>query len=337
MGKVGVLPFLRGVGRRFLAFRELGPLVGLVIMDVIFQLKSGVFFTASNLTGVTTIASSVGIVGIGVTFLMIAGEFDLSVGGMFAFAPIVMGKLIVDHGLNEWLAFFLCLAMAAAIGFANGLVTLRFGIPSFITTLGSLFILDGVNLILTGGQQVEYFGQSSLFPILGGQIGTGPVYASLVWLFFFAAVFWFVLQRTRYGNWTFAAGGRGGIARAVGVPVYRVKAINFCLAAVLAGFAGCTEFAYLGSVASGQGDKMELYAIVVAVVGGTSLFGVTGTIIGTVIGALILSSLETGLVLIGAPGSLYTSLIGTILIVAVIVNVRLDRLSLGLMRRTSQR
>jgi simple sugar transport system permease protein len=327
-----VIPFLRRVGRYFLVSREVGPLVGLVIMDLIFQLRSGVFFTGNNFTGLSTIASSVGIVGIGVTFLMIAGEFDLSVGGMFAFAPIVMGKLIVEHGINEWLAFLLCLVIAAAIGSVNGLVTLRLGIPSFITTLGSLFILNGVNLILTGGQQVEFFGKSTLFPVLGGQLGTSPVYASLLWLLFFAVVFWFVLQRTRYGNWTFASGGRGGIARAVGVPVYRVKLLNFSLASILAAFAGCTQFAYLGSVVSGQGDKMELYAIVVAVVGGTSLFGVTGTIIGTVIGALVLGSLETGLVLIGAPGSLYTSLIGLILIVAVVINVRLDHLNIRLMR-----
>jgi simple sugar transport system permease protein len=185
---------------------------------------------------------------------------------------------------------------------------------------------------MTGGQQVEFFGNSRLFSLLGGEIGNSPFYAPILWMLLIAAVFWFVLERTRYGNWTFAAGGRAGVARAVGVPVASVKIRNFVIAATLAGFAGCTEFGYLGSVASGQGTQMELYAIVVSVLGGTSLFGVTGTILGTVIGALILGTLETGLVLIGAPASFYTSLIGLILIVAVIVNVRLERVKLSGLR-----
>ncbi len=324
---------LRLLGRKIVRARELGPLVGLVVMLSIFQAINPLFFTPNEMTGLTTIAASVGIVGVGVTFLMIAGEFDLSVGAMYALTPIVMGKLLTTFGWNEWLSFAAAMLLAVAIGFLNGLVTLRLGIPSFITTLGTLFIVNGMNLLLTSGQQVEYYGTSTLFPILGGQLGSSPFYAALIWMVVITAVFWFVLERTRYGNWTFAAGGRGGIARAVGVPVTRVKNINFCITAALAGFAGCTEFGYLGSVSSGQGTQMELYAIVVAVVGGTSLFGITGTIIGTFIGALLLGTLETGLVLIGAPGSLYTSLIGLILIIAVIINVRLDRLYTLRMRR----
>lgn len=316
------LVFLR---RRILRARELGPLVGLIALGAIFQAINPSFLSANEMTGLTTIASSVGIVGVGVTFLMISGEFDLSVGAMYAFCPIVMGALWTQHGFNEWTAFATAIACAAGIGLLNGLITTRIGIPSFITTLGTLFALNGVILLITGGLTIEYYGNSRILPILGGQLGTSPFYAPIAWMVGIGALFWFILQRTRYGNWTLAAGAPGGIARAVGVPVAIVKNLNFIVAAVLAGFAGCTEFGYLGAVTSGQGQDMNLYAIVVAVLGGTSLFGVTGTIIGTLIGALILGTLETGLVLIGAPGSLYTTLIGLILIAAVIVNVRMAK------------
>jgi simple sugar transport system permease protein len=134
-----------------------------------------------------------------------------------------------------------------------------------------------------------------------------------------------VLARTSYGNWTYASGGRAGVARAMGVPARYVKLGNFVLCSFLAGFAGCAQYAQLGIVSSGFGENYNLISIVAAVLGGASLFGVIGSIPGTVIGALILGVLETGLVLIGAPSSWYTSFIGVILIVAVIANSRLSR------------
>ena len=147
----------------------------------------------------------------------------------------------------------------------------------------------------------------------------------LLWMFAIAALVWFVLSRMRYGNWTYATGGKAGPAKAMGVPTARVKRINFMLSSFLAGLAGCMQFAYLRGVTQAQGQNYELLAITAAVLGGTSLFGGTGTIWGSIIGAFLLASIQIGLVLIGVPGSFYVTFIGIMLVLVVISNVRLGR------------
>jgi simple sugar transport system permease protein len=144
-------------------------------------------------------------------------------------------------------------------------------------------------------------------------------------MFLIAGVFWFLLTRLRYGNWTLATGGKIGPAKAMGVPTSRVKRINFVLSSLFAGLAGCMQFAYLRGVTQAQGQNYELLAITAAVLGGTSLFGGAGTIWGSVIGAFLLSTIQIGLVLIGVPGSFYVTFIGVMLVVVVIANVRLGR------------
>jgi simple sugar transport system permease protein len=277
------------------------------------------------MTAVSTIASTVGIVAIGVTMLMISGDFDLSVGQNFAFTPIVWAILFVSNDMNEWVALAIALAMAVGVGLVNGFVTTVFRIPSFITTLGMFFVLQGLNNLLISGHQLIFFEPSLAMDVLGAKVGTGPFYMPLLWMLAIAAVVSFVLTRTRYGNWTFATGGRAGPAKAMGVPTARVKRINFVLASFLAGLAGCMQFAYLRGVTQAQGQNYELLAITAAVLGGTSLFGGTGTIWGSIIGALLLSTIQIGLVLIGVPGSFYVTFIGIMLVLVVISNVRLGR------------
>ena len=270
-------------------------------------------------------ASTIGIVAIGVTMLMICGEFDLSVGQNFAFTPIIWAILFVTNDMNEWLALAIALGCAAAVGITNGFVTTVFGIPSFITTLGMFFVLQGLNNLLISGHQLIMFEPSMAMSLLGARIGGTPFYMPLVWMFLIAAAFWFVLTRLQYGNWTFATGGKVGPARAMGVPTARVKRINFVLSAVFAGLAGCMQFAYLRGVTQAQGQNYELLAITAAVLGGTSLFGGTGTIWGSIIGAFLLSTIQIGLVLIGVPGSFYVTFIGVMLVIVVIANIRLGR------------
>ncbi|HLJ60307.1 MAG TPA: ABC transporter permease [bacterium] len=311
--------------------RGFGAFAGWILLAGVFQGLSGRFFTGGELRGMSLVASEVGTIGVGVSFLMIAGEFDLSVGAMFAFVPIVLGELIAAQW-NVWIAFVLVLAMAAAVGVVHGLITTRLGIPSFITTLATLFVLTGLSFLITSGLPVGYFQQTAFRSLLGGNLGNAALAAPFVWMFVFGVTFWFIHGFTQYGNWTTAAGARGGAARALGVPVATVKTINFALCAMLAGFAGCAAFAQLGSVDASFGTDANLLAIVAAVLGGTSLFGVEGSIAGTVFGALVLGSLSTGLVLVGAPGSWYTAIIGIILLVAAFLNDQLDKLGLRLRR-----
>jgi simple sugar transport system permease protein len=231
----------------------------------------------------------------------------------------------VSNGVNEWLALAMALALAASVGIVNGLVTTIFGIPSFITTLGMFFVLQGLNNLLISGHQLIMFDPSLAMAVLGARIADTPFYTPLVWMFVVALVFWFVLTRLRYGNWTFATGGKVGPAKAMGVPTAKVKRINFVVSAVCAGLAGCMQFAYIRGVTQGQGQNYELLAITAAVLGGTSLFGGTGTIWGSVIGAFLLATIQIGLVLIGVPGSFYVTFIGIMLVIVVIANVRLGR------------
>src|SRR6185369_15764281 len=178
-----------------------------------------------------TVASTIAIVSVGITMLMISGEFDLSVGQNFAFTPIVWAILFVSNGMNEWLALVIALAVCCSVGIVNGYVTTLFGIPSFITTLGMFFVLQGLNNLLISGHQLIMFDPSTAMTVLGTRLGETPFYAPLLWMFVIAAIFWFVLTRLRYGNWTYATGGKVGPAKAMGVPTAKVKRINFVVSA----------------------------------------------------------------------------------------------------------
>lgn len=308
-----------------LGIRELAPGLGLIAVILFFSLQTAHFWSPQTMTAISSIASTIGIVAVGVTMLMISGEFDLSVGQNFAFTPIIWALLFVTNGINEWLALIVALMLSCCVGIINGFVTTLFGIPSFITTLGMFFVLEGLNNLLISGHQLIMFDPSAAMSLLGARITDTPFYMPVVWLFVIAGIFWFVLSHLRYGNWTLATGGRAGPAKAMGVPTARVKRTNFVLSAFLAGLSGCMQFAYIRGVTQAQGQNYELLAITAAVLGGTSLFGGTGTIWGSVIGAFLLATIEIGLVLIGVPGSFYVTFIGVILVIVVIANVRLGR------------
>ena len=315
----------RSLAESLLSVRELPPALGLLVVVLFFTAQTANFWSPQTMTAITTVASTIAIVSVGVTMLMISGEFDLSVGQNFAFTPIIWAILFVSNGVNEWLALAVALVLAACVGVVNGLVTTIFGIPSFITTLGMFFVLQGLNNLLISGHQLIMFDPSLAMSMLGARVGDTPFYTPLLWMFVIATIFWFVLTRLRYGNWTYATGGKVGPAKAMGVPTGKVKRINFIVSAVFAGLAGCMQFAYIRGVTQGQGQNYELLAITAAVLGGTSLFGGTGTIWGSVIGAFLLATIQIGLVLIGVPGSFYVTFIGIMLVIVVIANVRLGR------------
>lgn len=312
-----------------LRIRELTPAIGLIAVALFFTLQTGNFWSPQTMTAISSIAATVGIVSIGITMLMMSGEFDLSVGQNFAFVPIIWAILFVSNDWNEWLALAVALGIGALVGVVNGLVTTIFRIPSFIATLGMFFVLQGMNNLLIAGHQLIMFDPSVAMALLGGKIGNGPFYMPLLWMFVIALIFWFVTTRQAYGNWTLATGGNAGPAKAMGVPTVRVKRINFVISSFLAGLAGCMQFAYLKGVTQAQGANYELLAITAAVLGGTSLFGGSGTIWGSVLGAILLSSIQIGLVLIGVPGSFYVTFIGVMLVVVVIANTRIGRLTGG--------
>jgi simple sugar transport system permease protein len=257
---------------------------------------------------------------------MISGEFDLSVGSNFTFSAIVFGFLL-KGGFSPVLALLVVLIMAALIGLLNGLITLRTRIPSFIATLGALFFWNGMALWVTGGWPVSFITPPTLLNILGGNtIGSaGSLHVSAVWWAMIAAVFWIVLEKSRYGNWVYGTGGNTGAARAVGVPVDKVKLINFMICGLLAGFAGTLQLGRMNSISPVR-SGLELEAIASAVVGGVSLFGGIGTVLGMILGTIAIASIEVGLVSAGAPSFWYTAFVGTVIIVIVVINTKLDEI-----------
>lgn len=312
--------------RDFLAFlriKEFGAVVGIAVFFVIFSFLSSRFASIDNLLNTLTMAAELGIIAVGVCMLMISGEFDLSVGAVFAVVPMVFA-IMVNHRVNEYLALLAGLSIAAGIGLINGFVTLRTGIPSFITTLGMMMFWRGILLAVTGGFPIILARRIRMLDYLGGRVVGGLRY-SAIWFVVLTFIFWFVLERTRYGNWTFATGGNLGAAKALGVPSERIKVTNFMISSLLAGFAGLTTFARFKIVDPTLGQELELEAIASAVMGGTLLTGGYGSILGALIGATMISMVRNGLVLAGAPAYWYRAFIGIILIVAAVINAKIRK------------
>ena len=268
-------------------------------------------------------AAELGIITVGMTVLMISGEFDLSVGSVFAVVPMVTA-LMINHGIDDFLALLVGLLVGVGTGFLNGIITIKTEIPSFITTLGTMMFWRGILLAVTGGFPIMLERSSSVLKYMGGEIGGGFRYSGL-WFIVLSVIFWIVLERTSYGNWVFAVGGNVGAAKALGIPVERVKITNFILSSLLAGVAGLTTFGRFKIVDPTLGSGMELEAIAASVIGGTLLTGGYGSILGAFIGAFMIGMVRSGLVLAGAPAYWYRAFIGVILVIAAVINARIRK------------
>jgi simple sugar transport system permease protein len=322
---------------RVFAIQELGVLIAGLIIAAAFSYRSREFFTPASAGSILASAVQFGVVGLGVTVLMIAGEFDISVASVYSLCPLVMASLWISHGFNVLVALGLALLLAVAIGVVNGLATLVLGIPSFIITLATALFWAGVSLNLTGGYPISFFGRSAVMDWLGAaEFGKGHISVSIFWLLAIAIILSLVLRMTATGNWVFASGGDGRAARAMGVPVGAVKLACFVLSSLLAAFTGIIQFGSFGSATPTQGSDLALTAIVVAVVGGASLLGGRGSIMGALLAALVLGMSYTGLVLSGVSTTWFQSFVGFLLLFAVIINLRTAGLGarLGVIRKS---
>jgi simple sugar transport system permease protein len=244
------------------------------------------------------------------------------VGVVFALTPLIAGYLLVNWGWNPWLSFVIGELFAVGIGLVNGLLVNLLKIPSFIVTLGVYYLLYGISLNMTGGIPVSYFGHSDLFKITGGTyFGTTGISVDVFWWVGVSIIAAFLLARTRFGNFIFACGSDARAAQAMGVPVRRTKMTCFVLSAMGAGLAGLTQFGALGTVDPAQGGDLQLVVIVVAVIGGTSLLGGRGSVLGSTLGALIIAAAYTGLIEAGLSATWFESFIGFVLLLAVVIVV----------------
>ncbi len=325
----GPVPKTSGPLRLFIAMPEFAPLVLLVLMLVVFTAINPTFLSLTNISNALTFTVELGLIALAMTLLMTAGEFDLSVGSLFGFTPVVMWAFFNADLMPLFPAFLVAMAIALAIGFVSGLFVTRLGIPSFLVTLGMLLVVRGSALWLTSGfpQRTWDAGDQWLASVLVGDfyIGGLRVYMSLIWFIVLAVIFHVLLTRTRFGNWIQATGGNPGAARNRGVPVKRVKLILFMLSAAMAGLAGVISSIRVSAANPNSGQGYELEVIAMVVIGGTVLSGGRGTIIGTVLGVLILRLMRNGIVLIGVPGLAYNIFIGAIILGMMALHAGLER------------
>lgn len=306
--------------------RESGVLAGLLLLCLIGTFGTEGFLDSDNLLNVGQQVSLVGIMAIGMTFVIITAEIDLSVGSIYALAAVITGLMISD-GTSPVLAMAAGLGAGTFAGFLNGAITVGFGIPSFIVTLGTLGIYRGVALLISNGESITIPAEDpslEWFTFLGqGKVAGIPM--QFICFLVVAAIGYFVLKYCRLGFQTYAVGGNHEAARLCGLPVNRVRLIAFTLLGLLSAFAGIVSLAFISYVQGATGLGLELTVITAVIVGGAALFGGSGTVLGTVVGVFLIGVLQNVLVLGGIPSFWQTIAIGIVIIVAVGIDTAIRR------------
>ncbi len=297
----------------------------LTITIVVFYILEPSFLSFYNFKSLLELFPELGIMVIGVTILMIGGEFDLSVGSVFALSPVLVMSFF-NLGLGPGIATILSLIACLIIGGINGIIVIKTGIPSFITTLATMMFWRGAVLAITKGSPPPVpDAVSSLSSYLTQWIG--PLRLSFFHFIIIGLIAWLLLERSKLGNWIFAVGGEADAARARGINTGRVKLSLFMITSFLAGFAGLIQAVRIGAALPTAGDGWALDAIAASVIGGTSLFGGVGSVIGGTFGAFLTRIIDNGLVLAGAPGYYFRMFIGMTIIGAVLLNLKIKEKS----------
>ena len=323
------------VGRRSLLSRlltrpEVGALMGAIVIYIVFFAVAPPFRDLSSLSSVLYLSSTFGIPAVAVALLMIGGEFDLSAGVAVTSSALVASMFSYQFTANMWVGVLVSLVVALVIGFVNGYLVVKTGIPSFLVTLGTFFMLRGLNLAITkqvtgnvGTNDVANIdGFTSAQKVFASSFNIGGVSIriTLLWWILFVVIGTWVLLRTQIGNWIFAVGGSAPSSRAVGVPVNRVKIGLFMAVGFLAWFTGMHVLFQNNTVQSGIGLGNEFIYIVAAVVGGCLLTGGYGSVIGAAIGAFIFGMAQLGIVYAGWNPDWFYFFLGALLLGAILLN-----------------
>ncbi len=306
------------LGRRARLFERHQFAIALVaaVMFAGFSLTARNFLTVDNILQITRLVSLWAIVGVGMTFLFIAGEFDLSVGSHFGFLVVLLGILAGVNHWNIWLSAGVILAISLLIGLANGLLTTKVGLPSFIVTLAGWVGLASAALVVSGSWPPTMDNSSLIFrTVTGGQLFE-VIPSMTVWMLLIVLAGAFVLARTPFGAHVYATGGNLQAARQAGIATDRVKIVCFVITGGLVGVIALLLVGWLGAtpLQTGQGFELQVFAAVI--LGGTALTGGRGSVLGTFIGAVILGMIYSGLVLLGVQNAWQNVALG-LMIVAV--------------------
>jgi simple sugar transport system permease protein len=340
---------------------EAGAAGGLIAALIIFAFLPGAkaLYSLQGSMTFLTLSAELGISATAAALLIIAGEFDLSVGSMIGFAGIVIGLTVRELHFPLWGGVLSAFAAAILVGWFNGLIVVKTRLPSFIVTLASLFILRGLSIgitrTVTGRTQIPYILEDVPDPwtaeLFNGNMLTGLFHwmgrqgwietrsdgipfvpgipMSIVWCLGFAIVAGWILTQTRFGNWIYASGGDADVARNVGVPVSRVKILLFIGTACSATLLACIQVMEAGSADTLRGTLKEFEAIIAAVIGGVLLTGGYGTVIGAIFGALIFGFVQMGIFYTGVDTDWFKVFLGAMILIAVLVNNYIRAKALG--------
>lgn len=298
---------------------EIGVISALVLLVLFFSLLEPAFMSERNVRAILNVVSFVGIIAIGQTILLVAGEFDLSVGSVAGFSAVVSAQLMTAVNLPVPIAILGGVGTGALMGLVNGIMVVKFGIPAFIQTLGMLFIGQGLIQLVTGGYPVYPLPEEIR------ELGFQQIVFGLGWSFVFfilvAIIADLVLRKTVLGRNLYATGGNKEVARLVGINTDQYKIGAFITIGSLAGIAGMFVMADLSSAPTSIGSGWELIVIAGVVVGGVSLFGGSGTVAGGVVGILLLKIVQSGLVVIGVNSNWQQIAVGVIMVLAVGIDI----------------
>jgi simple sugar transport system permease protein len=299
---------------------ELAAAAGLVIIWIIFAVVAGpAFRSASAAASILNAAAPLGILAIAVALLMIGGEFDLSVGAIVGMAGMSIMVLTQHFAWPLPVALLCSLVLALAVGVLNGLLITRTRLPSFIVTLGTMFMVRGLTIALTRllTRRTQLGGLSATPGYDTAQLIFGQ---ALPWCVALALLATWVLQRTHWGNWIFATGGHAEAAARSGVPVIRTRIVLFMVTAAAAWLVGVLQAVQYNGADVLRGSGQEFLAIVAAVIGGTLLTGGYGSALGALLGALVFGTVQQGIVITGVDADWFQVFLGIMLISAVLAN-----------------
>jgi simple sugar transport system permease protein len=306
---------------RLLRFQEMAiALIG-IALAIYFIAKSKDFATSTNAVTLSQYIAPIAFFALAEVFILILGEIDLSVGEVYVLAPFLV-HYSADLHLGVIVGIIIALVVAALIGTANGLITVKLHVPSFITTLGTVFAIEGIILITSNGTQVNTNGSGRLASILGAY-----KYSEILWALGLALVLHIALRRTTFGLHVTAVGGNLVAASESGIRADRVKILCFVLCSTLGAVMGILDSYRIGSLdPSTDGLTLMFYGVAAAVIGGTALTGGRGTMIGALIGAIVLGILQDGFNITGVSAFAYTLVLGLAILGAMILNVQVGRL-----------
>ncbi|MBQ3575596.1 MAG: ABC transporter permease [Clostridia bacterium] len=305
------------------AFRELGVLIVLVVICIILAIAAPVFLKTANIINVVRQTVEIGIMAIGMTFLIVCGEMDLSVGSIFGSTAMLAAYIFKfsEKMHSATVVFVIALLAGGLIGAFNGLLVTKMRVPAFIATLGTMQIFRSVAYSISGGVSISVFPEwatESWVFMMGANIGKLPVQVIIMLVLFVIAHI--VLKKTKFGFEVYATGGNMRAAQLAGINTDKIKLICFIVCGMLTALSGLISIAYLKSVPTTAGSSREMDVIAAVILGGAALSGGRGTMLGTFLGAIIMSVVKNGMVLLRVPVFWQSGFIGVIIILAVLLD-----------------